>query len=275
MIIILDMTAHRLPVDRPSFDTATAHFDELGRHLWEPIGAATVAALALRPGERVLDACCGTGASALPSARLVGPDGTVDAVDISDPMIDRLRRHASDLPQLRASSADVTTWEPSGYDVVQAVLGIFFFPDMAAGTDHLVSRARVGGRVGLTVWRRGAMEAAGARLGRAVSEVLGTPPSGPPPSPPPARDIRTVEGFTDWLRDRGLHDVVVRVHEHRLPMTPDIAWLVVLGSGFRAALDPLDEEGIEAVRGRYLELLAEDDVTELDATTLVGTGSRR
>ncbi|WP_039786953.1 class I SAM-dependent methyltransferase [Actinoalloteichus spitiensis] len=269
------MTAHRLPVDRPSFDSATAHFDDLGPHLWEPIGAATVAALDLRPGERVLDACCGTGASALPTARLVGADGLVDAVDVSVPMVDQLRRHAADLPQLRATSADVTTWEPSGYDVVQAVLGIFFFPDMAAGTDHLVSRARVGGRVGLTIWRRGAMEAAGVRLGRAVSEVLGTPPAGPPAAAPPERDVRTVDGFTGWLRERDLHDVVVRVHEHRLPMTPEIAWLVVLGSGFRAALDPLDEEGVEAVRNRYLHLLAEDDVTELDATTLVGTGSRR
>lgn len=105
----------------------------------------------LRPGERVLDACCGTGASALPAAALVGPTGTVDAVDMSGPMVAELRRRAADVPQVTAHEADVTTWPGTDYDAVVCALGIFFFPDMTTGTDHLVRRARPDGRVALTI----------------------------------------------------------------------------------------------------------------------------
>ncbi|WP_260478999.1 methyltransferase domain-containing protein [Kibdelosporangium aridum] len=56
------------------------------------MGAATVAVAGPKPGDRVLDACCGAGASAVPAARLVGPEGVVDAVDLSGAMVDALRR---------------------------------------------------------------------------------------------------------------------------------------------------------------------------------------
>ncbi|WP_260478700.1 trans-aconitate 2-methyltransferase [Kibdelosporangium aridum] len=161
---------------RVAFDAAAADFTALGRHLWDVIGAATVAVVGPKRGERVLDACCGAGASAIPAARLVGPDGVVDAVDLSGPMVDELRRLSPGLPQLRAHQADVTTWATEGYDVVQSALGIFFFPDMTGGTERLISRARPGGRVAFTIWRGDAMAAAGRHLGRAIAEATNTPP---------------------------------------------------------------------------------------------------
>lgn len=159
------MTDERQAGIRGAFDAAAADFTALGRHLWDPIGRTAVGLADPRPGERVLDACCGTGASAIPSARLVGPAGLVDAVDLSAPMVEELRRLSADIPALHAHQADVTTWEPDGYDVVQSALGIFFFPDMTAGTDHLISRARPGGRVVFTIWRGDSMARPAATSG--------------------------------------------------------------------------------------------------------------
>jgi SAM-dependent methyltransferase len=185
---------------RGAFDAAAADFTALGRHLWEPIGTAAVRVADPRPGERVLDACCGTGASAIPTARLVGSAGHVDAVDLSGPMVEELWRRSADLSQLRAHQADVTTWAPGGYDLVQSALGIFFFPDMTAGTDHLISRARPGGRVVFTIWRGDAMAAAGRHLGLAIAEVTNTPP--PAPRPPHLFDqINQVDSYADWLAE--------------------------------------------------------------------------
>jgi trans-aconitate methyltransferase len=92
---------------------------------------------------------------------MVGPSGAVDAVDVSGPMIDELRRQALDLSRLSAHRADVMAWHGNGYDVVISALGIFFLPDMTAGTERLVGMARPGGRVGFTIWRGEAMVAAG------------------------------------------------------------------------------------------------------------------
>lgn len=266
------MSTTRQDDTRRAFDAAAADFTALGRYLWGPIGAATVAAATLRSGDRVLDACCGTGASAIPAARLVGAEGVVDAVDMSGPMIGELRRWSTDLPQLRAHQADVTAWETDGYDVVQSALGIFFFPDMTAGTDRLIGLARPGGRVVFTIWRGEAMVAAGRHLGRAVAAATGA-------APPKAREphlidrINQADSYAAWLTERGLADVEVAVHELSLPMTPDVAWLVITGSGYRAALATLDSDTVETVRRNYLDSLSTDGVTELDATTLIGTGT--
>lgn len=257
---------------RGAFDAAAADFTALGRHLWGPIATRAVAVADPKPGERVLDACCGTGASAIPAAELVGPNGHVDAVDMSGPMVDELRR-LSDLPQLHAHQADVTTWQAESYDVVQSALGIFFFPDMTAGTDHLISLARPGGRVVFTIWRGESMVAAGRHLGLAIAEVTNTPVPAPRPEHLIDR-INQADTYAEWLTERGLADVDVTVHEMTLTMTPEVAWLVIVGSGFRGALTKVPADAVEAVRTTYLTSLRDAGLTGLDATTLIGTGRR-
>lgn len=255
---------------RRAFDAAAADFAALGEHLWGPIGAATVAVSQPRRGDRVLDACCGTGASAIPAATTVGEEGTVDAVDMSGPMVGELRRLSAGLPQLHAHQADVTAWDTGGYDVVQSALGIFFFPDMTAGTEHLISLARPGGRIVFTIWRGESMAAAGRHLARAVAAVTGV--AAKEREPHLLDRINQADSYAAWLTERGLSDVTVKTHELRLTMTPDLAWLVITGSGFQRALADLDPETVTTVRERYLASLEADGVTELDATTLIGSG---
>src|ERR1700687_1473827 len=52
--------------------------------------------LAVRPGDKVVDAGCGFGDTAIQLARLVGPTGSVLAVDCCDGFLDYGRRHAKD-----------------------------------------------------------------------------------------------------------------------------------------------------------------------------------
>ena len=53
-----------------------------------------LAAVAASPGDHVLDVGCGSGATTLELAGLVGPAGRVMGLDVSRPLLDRLQERA-------------------------------------------------------------------------------------------------------------------------------------------------------------------------------------
>ena len=270
------------------FADAAESFAELDGVLWDPISTATVARSRPEFDERVLDACCGDGASALPTAELVGVGGLVDAVDLAEPMIERVRARAGDrMPQLHAHVGDVTQWEPTGYDLVQCVLGIFFFPDVEAGTRHLIERARPGGRVVFTVWARGAIEPLPELLVAALPEAAQPDAAQPDAAQPdaaqpdldeltrPAMEAADTAGtLAHWLTELGLEQVRAESVQRHLDLTPELAWLLVRGTGLRAVVSDLDEEALAGVRERYLAAIAERELRSIDVTTLIAVGRR-
>ncbi len=127
------------------FDAGHEQFLALSSALWDPIGRASVAVARPAVGQRVLDACCGAGASAVPTAEPVGHAGAVDAVDLADRLLEEGRAAATEagLGWIRFVRDDVTRFgEAASYDDVQCVLGVFLLPDMDAGTAHLIRLAR-------------------------------------------------------------------------------------------------------------------------------------
>jgi len=72
---------------------------------------ATLEALALRPGQRVLDVGSGPGLLAAEMARAVGPAGHITGIDASDPMLTLGQRRCADLgraARVRFVKADAT-----------------------------------------------------------------------------------------------------------------------------------------------------------------------
>jgi|GEM_PF-435058 len=258
-----------------AFADAAAAFTELDEVLWDPISRATVLRAAPRFDERVLDACAGAGASALPTAELVGPGGLVDAVDLSDRMLATLRERAgARMPWLRVHEADATTWPYTGYDLVQCVLGVFFFEDVAAGVEHLVQCARPGGRVALTVWADGAFEPIPELLASALPQDDDRVPRLDEDDAPAMPGAGTAGGLAHWLVERGLVDVRAEAVPRHLDLTPEVSWALVVGTGMRAMLGDLDDEAVEQVRERYLAAIEEQGVASVDITTLIGIGRR-
>jgi SAM-dependent methyltransferase len=261
-------------VTAASGDAAEA-FAQLDEVLWDPIARATLLRSNPRFDERVLDAEAGDGATALPTAELVGPGGVVDAVDRSEAMIGRLRARAGKrMPQLRTHVGDPSTWPYTGYDLVQCVLAVFGFEDVEQGTRHLVECARPGGRVAVTVWAHGAFDPLGELLAAAL-------PAGGDRVPAPDEDARPTIGqaetagtFAHWLSERGLVDVRAEAVPRHLELTPELAWRLVAGTGFRTRLGDLDEEAVDAVRERFLDELGSRGTTVVDVTTIVGVGHR-
>lgn len=260
------------------FSSGAEHFVRSSELLWSPMGLATVERARPAPGARVLDACCGAGASALPAARVVGADGRVDAVDLAEGLLRIGSRAAAEerLHWLRFQVGDATTWRsPDGdYDVVQCVYGVFFLPDMDAGTAHLASLLRPGGRLVVTTWASGGMEPLSAIVARAVNEVRPREPPVQPGASQAVRRIDTGHKCAEWLRGLGLPDVTVHEVALSVPLDEELAWSMVLGTGMRRMLADLDESTVEHVREQYLETLAHEGIEAFNGDSLIAVASR-
>src|ERR1700730_8622139 len=66
------------------YNAAADRYDDPANLFWQRFGRATVERLRPPLGSRVLDVCCGSGASALPAAEMVGPSGYVLGVDLAE-----------------------------------------------------------------------------------------------------------------------------------------------------------------------------------------------
>ncbi len=252
------------------FDAGKDEFAVLGPVLWNPIGAATVAEAGLRPGDRVLDVCCGAGASAIPAARAVGTGGHVDAIDLAERLLEQGRANAADLPQLHFTHADATQWATTGYDVVQCVFGIFFLPEMDAAAARLASLVKPGGRFVVTTWGEHAISPVPEILGEAVVAEGGE--AGPRLSGGPAARISTPDKLRGWLTGLGLDDVRVVTFEHSMPLDDDTSWAIVMGSAMRMRLSGLTESVLPKVRARFVDLLRDRKVDRMNAVSLIGVG---
>jgi ubiquinone/menaquinone biosynthesis C-methylase UbiE len=259
------------------FDTTHAEFAALSPALWRPLGQALVAHARPRPGERVLDACCGAGASALPAAQATGPTGRVDAVDLAGALLahGRAAAAAAGLPQLRFAEADVTSWQPSDgpYDLVQIGFGMHLLPDLDAGGAHLVGLLRRGGRFAVQTWRRGALVAFAECLYDAVRRATPDPPA-TPGSTEAVERLHTPAGLRGWLASLGLADVQTWEIDFQPPLTPELAWGLECGTGFRGLLDPFDADTVTEIRADLLRRLDDRGLDTLDAGSLIGLGTR-
>jgi demethylmenaquinone methyltransferase/2-methoxy-6-polyprenyl-1,4-benzoquinol methylase len=113
----------------------TAGLDQRWRRL--------TAAAAVRPGDRVLDACCGTGDLAVACARA---GGRVVGVDFSEPMLARARRKSAAVEWVRADVLALP-FADGGFDAATVGFGIRNVADLDAGLRELRRVLRPGARL--------------------------------------------------------------------------------------------------------------------------------
>jgi SAM-dependent methyltransferase len=116
---------------------------------------AVVAAAAPQAGESAIDVGCGAGASALAVADLVGPAGSVLAVDVSRPLLEAARQRAAGRPNIRFVEADASSYHfaPAGADLLVSKFGVMFFADPTKAFRNLRQAVKSGGRLAFICWR--------------------------------------------------------------------------------------------------------------------------
>src|SRR5262249_40358834 len=84
------------PKAASTYNAAADAYDAPANPFWDRFGRRTVERLQLESGARVLDVCCGSGASALAAAEIVGPEGSVVGVDLAEKLLQLARTKAAD-----------------------------------------------------------------------------------------------------------------------------------------------------------------------------------
>jgi SAM-dependent methyltransferase len=120
-----------------------------------PVADATVELARAQTGERVLDIGCGSGATSMTLARLVGLGGHVTGVDVSAPMIELARRRSAGMANLDWLLVDAAThgFEPRSIDLLFSRFGVMFFGDPIPAFVNLRRAMRPEGRVVFACWR--------------------------------------------------------------------------------------------------------------------------
>jgi ubiquinone/menaquinone biosynthesis C-methylase UbiE len=207
------------------FDDVADDYDQTGVEFFGPIAAGLVEALALRPGERVVDVGCGRGAVTFPAAEAVGPTGSVTAVDIAPAMVELTRRRAEDAGLAQVRTATIVPHDlglpVASADVVAASLVLFFAPDPAATLRSWMRLLVPGGRIGLATF--GVPDPTWERVDALFRPYL----------PPQLLDARTTGEEGPFASDQGMEALLtscgasdVRTVRHQVPVHfPDgTAW---------------------------------------------------
>jgi SAM-dependent methyltransferase len=165
-----------------------------------------------KPGERVLDIGCGTGATTLPFAAAVAPGGTVTGADIAEPMLAQCRQNiaksgATNI-ELLLADAQVHPFAPGSYDLLISRFGVMFFADPYAAFANLFTGLKKGGRLCMAVWSTLDDNVHWKIPFEIAVKHLGHPAPGDPNAPGPMA-FRDPARFRDILAKTGFADIAI------------------------------------------------------------------
>ena len=259
-----------------TYNAASDFYDHPANTFWDRYGRRTVERLRLVPGERVLDVCCGSGASAIPAAKTVGPTGSVVGVDLAENLLALARSKASErgLTNIEFRVGDMTQlpFDEGTFDVVVCVFGIFFAPDMHAALRELKRVLRGGGKLAITTWGRRFFEPATAAFWESVRNVRPDLYKGFNPWD----RISDVEAVRSLLTAAGFEKAeAVAESDHQPVNSPEDWWAMIMGSGYRGTVAQLDPSDQERVRLANLDFVHRTSLRALESHVIYATAVRR
>jgi SAM-dependent methyltransferase len=143
-------------VQRYGWDAASAYYEDGWRGPLAPAQRTLIEMAALQPGERVIEAACGSGLVTKVIARAVGLTGEVFATDLSQNMADLTAHQCAaeglDWVTTARMNADDLAVEEERFDAALCALGLMYVPDPRLAVSSMRRAVRPGGRVAATVW---------------------------------------------------------------------------------------------------------------------------
>ncbi|HWC39458.1 MAG TPA: methyltransferase domain-containing protein [Acidimicrobiales bacterium] len=205
-----------------SYDTVAETYERVAVPWFEDLARDLVDAVALSPGECLLDVGTGTGLTAAVARGDLGSSGLTIGID---PSMDMLRLARSRRGIVTAAAAlPGLPFRDATFDAVVANLVLSHVPDLAGGLTDLVRALRPGGRLGFTAWAPDLhhpddQKAAADDIVAMVREECGLPSQAPVPGAPWEEQLRNRAELASFLTRARLLDIDVRGHTYRRVFT--------------------------------------------------------
>jgi SAM-dependent methyltransferase len=189
--------------------------EPLDRQL-SPLGLRAMAALAPKPGERILDIGCGSGQTVVQLAEAVGPGGGVLGVDISTVMLEAAARRAAGFGQVGFIEADAQAFafEPGAFDAIFSRFGVMFFAGPVAAFANIRRALKPAGRLAFVCWRAEAENDLDMTPLRAAAPHL--PPQPPEPDGPGPFAFADPETLRRILAAAGFEAIEIAAHDQKV-----------------------------------------------------------
>jgi SAM-dependent methyltransferase len=154
--------------------------------LFTPFENLLVGEVRAAQARRVLDVGCGTGATTLAIARVLGAGGHCTGADISEPMIAAARARAGreGAPaSFVCGDAQRHAFEPASFDLIVSRFGVMFFDSPVQAFSNLLNAATGGARLRAIAWRSAAENPFMTTAERAAAPLLPNLPARKPGAP--------------------------------------------------------------------------------------------
>jgi ubiquinone/menaquinone biosynthesis C-methylase UbiE len=176
-----------------------------------PVSQRLVELAGIKPGDKVLDVAAGAGEPSLTAARVVGPEGSVVATDISTNMLTAGRERAAaagiDNVEFVESEASALDFPPESFDAALSRWGIIFEPDGEATAARVRGFLKPGAKMAISSWGPPDRSPMIAIPMITAMQQLNAPP--PPPGTPGPLSRPTPEAIGSILQGGGFADVEV------------------------------------------------------------------
>ena len=246
--------------ERRAWDLCAENYDRCLARAFTPIAQKLVSLVKPSSGQRVLDVATGSGLAALLAARLVGPQGRVVGVDLSETMValarNRAREEGVDNADFFAMDAEDLDLPPNSFDAVLCALGLMLLPQPDRALSEMHRVLKLGGSVALAVFGRGSKVAL-----RSLMEPF-IPLMPPPPQRGPSIfGYGRSEVLEETVAGAGFSDVTTEQCTHLLTFSEaEGAWEMLLSLGRLAqmhsmlpaeAQGELEQQVLRIARERY------------------------
>jgi ubiquinone/menaquinone biosynthesis C-methylase UbiE len=256
------------------FNLVSKSYDNHSLRFFPACAEKMVAYAEIKPGQKVLDVATGTGMVAIAAAQAVGNEGSVDAIDLSENMLEQAKENVTHkgLSNIRFHIMDGEQLEfnDDEFDVITCSYGLFFMPDMPAALQSWLRVLKPGGKLIFSSFAPSAFTPQSDIFLKHLAEYDIVPPT--------PRWLQLAEDALckTMLEDNGFSDAQVSQSQLGYHLKElENWWQAIQSAGYRGLYEQLPQEHRAEFKKKHLaeiknELMTDDGIW-LDVQTLFST----